>query len=746
MPELKHFSTLPERAYDYLYDPLYLLSSAKDHQRAGLKAQNLHGRLEKLYSFQNLFSESSAHQQYEWRLNATDPVPPSVPRDFRPVDVCKELLQIQLKDAGGYNFDEDVVGRHRAKYFTHHAFLAKTFIHGTSKAVDMAINEMTAGHEILVDNLLSPSVKQLANKAVQTRYRESEAQTEPYSPPYVVNVGETPEVLTLATLGLGKGLPAGLHDVEMIERARERRLIEIKLEPFSEIAGDPKRVAKRRKLLQDMELREWHYREREVEALQEVRMKVLVRLLRKREEYQQEIDARRLDRLWEERYVHKENRCKSIQHRYLTALRKLVRRRLAEREVSRKRDVIKEYATPSSQPFAPLTRLGVFPDRGSEKFVVKNRYLTTYEGLLELESSLTPHVLQPKLQIKPVQMHTIDGFLKREYRHLNELAQLQEYLEGAFTTDSGQARKPRYLEKIERPAARPLTPSIAAPTGDYTLENEVAAVMLQRLIRGRAIQTQMYEGKEKRRELIAELRSTHALLEDEQADKLREKLSILDTQNRYSELVHKDNQVDDVLSRLACGTLAEMLDFLSKELDRLIEERRLHALILLAERHRRMREAEESGKRQREERRRREHDEIFKQLMKVHQETVDGYLASVAGIVLETTAGATAHAEIDEVARQLDADAQSSIETMDQRRADVIAANMVHNFLIPEVNKRAHRALLAARERKFLEAAHREIWTPVHDAADERPRAMDKIPQGQDEPDSSQNSNVDQNE
>ena len=44
------------------------------------------------------------------------------------------------------------------------------------------------------------------------------------------------------------------------------------------------------------------------------------------------------------------------------------------------------------------------------------------------------------------------------------------------------------------------------------------------------------------------------------------------------------------------------------------EERRIHAFSMLAERQRRIREAEESGRRQVEERMRRQEDEIFKQV------------------------------------------------------------------------------------------------------------------------------------
>lgn len=59
--------------------------------------------------------------------------------------------------------------------------------------------------------------------------------------------------------------------------------------------------------------------------------------------------------------------------------------------------------------------------------------------------------------------------------------------------------------------------------------------------------------------------------------------------------------------------LGNMLDFLSKELVRLQEEQKIHALVMLAERQRRMREAEEAGRRQLEEDRREDEDELFRQ-------------------------------------------------------------------------------------------------------------------------------------
>ena len=77
---------------------------------------------------------------------------------------------------------------------------------------------------------------------------------------------------------------------------------------------------------------------------------------------------------------------------------------------------------------------------------------------------------------------------------------------------------------------------------------------------------------------------------------------------------HREAVVGELLEEVEGDALAAMLDFLSKELVRLEEERRIHAFALLAERRRRIREAEEAGRRQIEERRRRQDDEIFKQV------------------------------------------------------------------------------------------------------------------------------------
>ncbi len=96
---------------------------------------------------------------------------------------------------------------------------------------------------------------------IQTDYRDGEAQTDPYTPEYVVKPGTQPELLTLITLSYGRGLPVGLAEVEMIERARAKRAWEATLPPIN----DPSQWVNRLKMMTEMERKEWLFREQEIE-------------------------------------------------------------------------------------------------------------------------------------------------------------------------------------------------------------------------------------------------------------------------------------------------------------------------------------------------------------------------------------------------------------------------------------------------------------------------------------------------
>jgi len=99
----------------------------------------------------------------------------------------------------------------------------------------------------------------------------------------------------------------------------------------------------------------------------------------------------------------------------------------------------------------------------------------------------------------------------------------------------------------------------------------------------------MFEGKEKRLDLIAELRATE---EWKATSELPEERMLLEN---YQERV-----LDGVSEALQSSIISKTMDNLSKELVRLKQERRIAAMVRLAEDERRRREAEESGRRQAE--------------------------------------------------------------------------------------------------------------------------------------------------
>lgn len=95
------------------------------------------------------------------------------------------------------------------------------------------------------------------------------------------------------------------------------------------------------------------------------------------------------------------------------------------------------------------------------------------------------------------------------------------------------------------------------------------------------------------------------------------------------QLSEDEKQFRNYESAVGGEYVGKTLDFLTKELARLREAKRIDAMVKLAERTRRMREAEESGRRQAEVRRRNQEDAVFRQIMQINKETVDSYLEDI---------------------------------------------------------------------------------------------------------------------
>uniref|UniRef100_A0A3Q0QP10 Cilia- and flagella-associated protein 91 n=1 Tax=Amphilophus citrinellus TaxID=61819 RepID=A0A3Q0QP10_AMPCI len=514
---------------------------------------------------------------------------------------------------------------------------------------------------------------------VQTDYRESEAQTDPYSPEYVIQPGTTPsELLQMAALTWGHGLPAGLAEVEMIERARAKRAWEASLPPLSDLS----QLDKRRHMMEEMEAKEWAFREGEIEKLQEARLAVLNDLLRQRDEAQKDATNARLNQIYSKLQEDKKTKQNKRRTDYERSLRKLeAKRKNEERKLER-------FAI-ASHTYVPRIRRDIFPIRNINSKLLTSCYLDTYEGLQELELQLSASVLKP--EVKKTKSKVIKDIMKPPDNILTIMAP-QALKEEQEMQEAVKAS--RFLLRKEKPIPHPPTPTVE----ERREEKELAVIFLQKLLRGRRIQYEMVKGKEEHRDLIQELRTVHALKREEQEQQKADKGHIM--------MLKKQRDKHGLKVKLVGAELEQVFDTLSKELIHLQEERKVHAFTLLAERDRRLREAEESGRRQVEERRRIKEDEIFRQVVQVHQETVDLYLEDIILGSSEHIADQQAREEIHKRAKELN-DIAYAIEesSRDNLQSEEIVSELVYSFLIPEVKKIDVRRRVHQKQHRHLQAA-----------------------------------------
>uniref|UniRef100_A0A4X1T349 Cilia- and flagella-associated protein 91 n=1 Tax=Sus scrofa TaxID=9823 RepID=A0A4X1T349_PIG len=695
------------RTYDFLYDPLFIVSSEKDHNRANNQATLIRSKLRRVPRFRTMFSSLFHYPNHSVYWSKADPVPSFISREWKGLEerhreAFRHLAETDtsfLMPKEVYE-DPDVTGKNRYKYFERpflpfHQRVPFSVVYASTRAEPYTFPSPSTKY--------SP-IPSKYTVSTQTDYRDGEAQTDPYSPEYVICQDSIPELLTLATLTWGRGLPAGQAEVEMIERAREKRAWEATLPPLS----DTSQFEKRRRMMNAMERKEWAFREQEIEKLQEIRLEVLKELLKKRDENQNEVNMARLNAQWSKLQKVKEAKLAQIQHTHVSAIRKLMGKGKNIEGKLERRNIIKDYSDYASQVYGPLSRLGRFPDNNSEDFVVKNHYLNTYEGLVELESCL-PDVTQPRIRApKPKVTTTKAGFLKRAARRDHELAEVHKALLDKKNKVLKTKKPMRFLQRKPVPQPRLPTPTLEMSSNEEE-DIEMAVIYLQKLLRGRVIQNMMFEGKEKRLELIQELRTSQALQEDDRLVKKAEKQVTLALQRQRNLHEHKVSLFENHLAGLEGRVLADMFDFLSKELVRLQEERRVHALAMLAERQRRMREAEESGRRQVEQRRLQEEDQIFKEVIKVHQSTVTSYLEDIILNTEENTAEEQARAEIEKMAEEINDIAYEMESRRTQLQSEEIVAELVYSFLIPEVQKDFVKEKVRNAQRKHILAAHEII-------------------------------------
>ena len=517
---------------------------------------------------------------------------------------------------------------------------------------------------------------------VQTVFRESEAQTDPYAPELSKKSKlAKPEILMLDKLKYGDGLPVTMAEIYRIEEMMQKNIFDGALPPTTDEAA----FIMRRQLMEEQEVREWTNREEEIKKLHNERMNLLQSALLDRERETEERHAQRTEDIRIKKTENKDRAIAKIHRKRIKVIRKKYKeRKLMEAAIvfnaerSKHRDVIEEYANFSSKVYAPITRDGISMDKKSSKFEVHPEALITYQGLSELHQQIPKSTLETRASLSEIK-YKYDNPKRAVKRHMDALASCWKDItkreDVAKKIGEKQGEKVESQHRCSTPEyARESRTEASIKSLREIQDQRMAILMLQRLLRGRAGQNAMFEGKEKRLSLIEELRRTEECKEDIERES-----------EKYIIQAYQDKVMDGLTEALQGTVVAETLDKLSKELVKYKQERKIAAMVKFAERKRRMREAEESGRRQAEQLLREREDKLFKSIMGTHQATVDSYLSAILSNTLDkaTTEQAIKEANIkaDKLNKMVDA-IEANMNTPQQ-----VVKNIVSSFLIPDIQR-----------------------------------------------------------
>uniref|UniRef100_A0A8C4QUI3 Cilia- and flagella-associated protein 91 n=1 Tax=Eptatretus burgeri TaxID=7764 RepID=A0A8C4QUI3_EPTBU len=674
------------RALDFAYDPEFLMSSHQDHERHVSKQTSTMSRVERVPNFRNMFSVLPHYPSYTLQRDSPLHYLPRLETQWNHSGMTVRMKTDQVTDP--HQFSKNI-----SKFYKRAVISQQFQVHPFAHLETNRLNV----HCIPGDFRGSTDDCAVRSVAVQTDYRDGEAQTEPYTPPYILtNLQDKPEVLHLTSLRYGHGLPAGLATLELVEHKRSRRAVELHLPPIA----DPDGVARRRHLLEQLERRDVAFRSKQIDNIQAERFQLLYAHIQQRIAHHHVLAQSRFNSRYQSLQAQHEDRIKKVQSKYVRAIRKItVDGETGEATEegfigldaagrAKYKSVLESFEACLSQP----------PRKKASNNVVRSTYLHNDRGLLELESSRcsirSPFIPRPPEAPRPLKSHRLHHLSSRRisgYEAQLEAAQkdINDAKKAATAggigekSDHKRLNQPlRFLEKIEKPPLRPPTPTLSSPDEEAEMRYQ-SVTFLQQLIRGRAAQMMAYYDLQKRGDLIAEMRSTHGLQPEEQRQQRLEQRHTLALQRNQSLHLQRSQRVSALLLEVEGAFISSILTHLANDIVLYLAESKASFLAEHALKLRSLREAREAGCRQQEERRRRQTEECFRQVVHVHQKCIGDFLQPL----MVHTGWACAERQAEREVSEWSARITQEPDRHSKQEAEEFVSELVHGFLLPEVDK-----------------------------------------------------------
>eukprot|EP00884_Botryococcus_braunii_P013528 jgi/Botrbrau1/22176/Bobra.168_1s0008.1 len=411
------------RAFDPLYDTTYTCSNIRDHYRNQRNAAGFH--LVRTPVFQNFFSELPHQPAHNIRLDADDKLPQHLSRDayLQNNTSSGEAPCALVSGVGRYKYS------HVPKQATGPGLLPKI------RTVSILSQYLEAPHE---EEQEEGAHVTTACAKVQTEFRESVAQTDPWDPPTCLKEPTSvkqsvlsalracpgPEVAELGDLKWSFGEGIRPQDVEEVQKRRAKRAFEASLPPLT--TDEDFRLRQQR--LEEYETAEWEDHERDLLERDKERLLFLqtkfAQETAKGESERQKLLLRHHSR----RQKDIRKRAGQITHRKAAALRHLQQGRMCMKALLRAipPSLVEQYADFGSKIYAPLQRHGRVADvkqpssAASHPIEVENMGLP---ALTELSGTLDSILM--KRESKPSHPHlkpptAADVYVEQQYKVLEE--------------------------------------------------------------------------------------------------------------------------------------------------------------------------------------------------------------------------------------------------------------------------------------------------------------------------------------
>ena len=231
------------RVFDHLYDPIYT-TSASNLRRENYKSLSKSAHLHVCPIFRTMFTEL-IRERRNYYFSQRNPLPYSSEGAVEAKFLCDRAI-----NTNNYLLNPKIINEY--PFLLVHVYPEQK----TSRSIEC-----------------------------QTTYRESSAQTDPWLPEARVRDGvrKVPEIAIVGQI-IKPITDPNLYEVETIERARKRREWEQNLPMISSTNDIPKRLL----ALESFEYEDLMTREKFINETQEERLKIVLKLIEKRQEHNHE--------------------------------------------------------------------------------------------------------------------------------------------------------------------------------------------------------------------------------------------------------------------------------------------------------------------------------------------------------------------------------------------------------------------------------------------------------------------------